>query len=186
MRLTNSEFWGMNTGIHRFFQRQLEFPVFRWLGLSGQYQDILEIGCGSGYSATLLSQLQPRSYVGIDVMPEMIELAKQWDLPNAVFLVMNASDLSHFADANQDSVVIFGILHHISAWREVPDECHRVLRHDGKRFQRFSRCLPKENENERKKASFCPINSPGSRSSLGNRWDMVGDQHGQRPSHLRG
>jgi ubiquinone/menaquinone biosynthesis C-methylase UbiE len=134
MRLTNSEFWGMNTGIRRFFQRRLEFPVFRWLGLSGQDQDILEIGCGSGYGAVLLSQLRPKSYVGIDLMPEMIELAKQRSLPNAEFLVMDAANLSDFPDASKDLVVIFGILHHIPAWREVLDECHRVLRPGGKTF----------------------------------------------------
>ena len=48
MRLTESEFRGMNTGIRRFFQLRMELPVFRWLGSSGQDQDILEIGCGSG------------------------------------------------------------------------------------------------------------------------------------------
>jgi len=57
MRLTESEFRGVNTGIRRFFQRRMELPVFRWLGLSGRDQDILEIGCGSGYGALLLSQL---------------------------------------------------------------------------------------------------------------------------------
>ena len=134
MRLTDSAFRGMNSGIRRFFQRRLEFPVFRWLGLSGRDQDILEIGCGSGYGATLLLQLQPRSYVGIDLMPEMVEMAKQRDLPNVAFLVMDASDQSHLPEANQDSVVIFGILHDIPAWRKVLDECHRVLWHDGRMF----------------------------------------------------
>lgn len=134
MRLTDSEFRGMNTRIRRFFQRRLEFPVFRWLGLSGQDQEILEIGCGSGYGAVLLSQLQPRSYVGIDLMPEMVELARQRILPNAEFLVMDASNLSHFPDASKDLVVIFGILHHIPAWRDVLEECHRVLRPGGKMF----------------------------------------------------
>ena len=49
MRLTDREFRGMNNAVRRFFQRRLEFPVFRWLGLTAQDQDVLEIGCGSGY-----------------------------------------------------------------------------------------------------------------------------------------
>ena len=134
MRLTHSKFCGTNASIRRFFQWRLESPVFRWLGLSGQDEDILDIGCGSGYGAVLLSQLQPKSYVGIDLMPEMIELAKQWALPNAEFLVMDAADLSHFPDASEDLAVIVGILHHIPSWRGVLDECHRVLRPGGKTF----------------------------------------------------
>lgn len=74
MRLTDSEFRGMNTDIRRFFQRRLEYLVFQWLGLKGADQDILEIGRGSGYGAVLLMQLEPKSYVGIDLMTEMIEL----------------------------------------------------------------------------------------------------------------
>jgi ubiquinone/menaquinone biosynthesis C-methylase UbiE len=134
MRLTDREFRGMNNAVRRFFQRRLEFPVFRWLGLRDEGQDILEIGCGSGYGAVLLSRLKPRSYVGVDLMPEMVELAKKRGLPNAEFLVVDAADLSHFADASKDVVVIFGILHHIPKWRDVLRECHRVLRPGGKLF----------------------------------------------------
>ncbi len=134
MRLTDSEFRGMNTGIRRFFQRRLEYPVFRWLGLDGKNRDILEVGCGSGYGAVLLMQLEPRSYLGIDLMPEMIALAKQRNLPRSEFLVMDAADLSPIADASKDVVVIFGILHHIPAWREVVRECCRVLRPGGMLF----------------------------------------------------
>lgn len=134
MRLTDTEFRGMNTAVRRFVQRRLEFPVFRRLGLTGRDQDILEIGCGSGYGAVLLTKFQPKSYVGIDLMPEMIELAKQRGLSSAEFLVMDAADLRHFADASKDVVVIFGILHHIPVWRRVLEECHRVLRPGGKMF----------------------------------------------------
>jgi SAM-dependent methyltransferase len=135
MRLTDREFWGMNNAVRRLFQRRLEYPVFRWLGLTDESQDILEIGCGSGYGAVLLSRLRPRSYIGIDLMPEMVELAKrQPNLPNAEFRVMDAADLSSIPDASKDTVVIFGILHHIPKWREVLRECHRVLRGEGRVF----------------------------------------------------
>lgn len=134
MRLTNSEFRGMNNAVRRFFQRRLEYPVFRRLGLKETRQDILEIGCGSGYGAVLLMRLEPKSYIGIDLMPEMIELANKRNLTNTEFLVMDASDLSRFDDASRDVVVVFGILHHIPKWRAVIRECHRVLRPGGKLF----------------------------------------------------
>ncbi len=134
MRLTDGEFRGMNTGLRRFFQRWLEFPVFRWLGLKGKNQDILEVGCGSGYGAALLMRLEPKSYLGVDLMPEMIALANQRNLPNARFLVMDAADMSSVPSVTKDVVVIFGILHHIPAWRQVIQECHRVLRAEGMLF----------------------------------------------------
>jgi SAM-dependent methyltransferase len=76
----------------------------------------LEIGCGSGYGAALLLTLNPRSYTGIDLMPEQIALAQQRQLPKARFLLQDASDLAPFADASQDTVVIFGVLRGTAKW----------------------------------------------------------------------
>ncbi|MGW8257064.1 MAG: class I SAM-dependent methyltransferase, partial [Thermoguttaceae bacterium] len=134
MRLTDGEFRGMNSALRRLFQRWLEFPVFRWLGLKGKGLDILEVGCGSGYGATLLMRLDPKSYLGVDLMPEMIALANKRNLPNAQFLIMDAADMSSIPTASKDTVVIFGILHHMPAWRQVIEECHRVLRPEGMLF----------------------------------------------------
>ncbi|MGD0384098.1 MAG: class I SAM-dependent methyltransferase [Thermoguttaceae bacterium] len=135
MRLSDQEFRAMDTPLRRFLQRRMEFPVFRLLGLRKQNQDILEIGCGNGYGAALLMRLKPKSYVGVDLMPEMIELArKQPNLVNAAFLAMDAADLSFFPDGSKDVIVIFGILHHIPQWRQVLKECHCVLKSGGRLF----------------------------------------------------
>lgn len=135
MRLVDAEFRAMNNRGRRFFHRYVEFPLFKFVGLEGEGLDILEVGCGTGYGAVLLSRLRPRSYVGIDLMPEMIDLAKkQSGLGNAAFLVMDAADMSRFPDQSKDIVVIFDILHHIPKWREVVKECHRVLKLGGKLF----------------------------------------------------
>ena len=102
MRLVDAEFHAVNSPTRRFLHRYVEFPCFKSLGLSGQNQDILEVGCGSGFGAVLLSTLQPRSYVGIDLMPEMIELAKKRPgLANAEFLVMDAAEMSRVPQSEQ-------------------------------------------------------------------------------------
>jgi SAM-dependent methyltransferase len=124
----------MNNPVRRFFQRRVEFPTFRRMGLEAGGKDVLEIGCGSGYGAVLLSSLQPRSYIGIDLMAEQIELARRIELPGAVFHIMDATDLAAFEDASKDLVVIFGILHHIPRWPQVIEEAHRVLRTGGEIF----------------------------------------------------
>jgi ubiquinone/menaquinone biosynthesis C-methylase UbiE len=134
MRLTDREFRAMNSGARRFLQRTVEFPLFRKMGLTDAQCDILEIGCGSGYGAVLLATLSPRSYVGVDIMPEQIALAQKRQLANAAFMLRDATDLSCFPDETKDIVVIFGILHHIPQWRAVIRECHRVLRQGGKVF----------------------------------------------------
>lgn len=134
MKLTEKEFKAMNDPWRQLLQRRVEFPLFQRLGLAEKNQDILEIGCGSGYGAELLLTLNPASYLGVDLMSEQIALAKKRELPNAVFKVQDASDLVAVSDNSKDVVVVFGVLHHISTWRKVLSECYRVLRTGGKVF----------------------------------------------------
>ena len=134
MRLSPIEFQAMNNAFRRWLQRTVEFPMFRSIGLVHTGQDILEIGCGSGYGAVLLASLQPKSYLGVDLMPEQIALAQERQLPNATFLVQDASDLRCCPDESKDVVVIFGVLHHIAPWREVVREAYRVLCRGGMLF----------------------------------------------------
>jgi ubiquinone/menaquinone biosynthesis C-methylase UbiE len=131
MELSRSEFRAMNNPLRRFVQKHFEFRILRAMKLSEEGQDILEIGCGSGYGAVLLSSLRPRSYVGIDLMREQVELAQRRDLPGASFAVMDATDLGAFESESKDVVVIFGILHHIPTWRCALKETYRVLRAGG-------------------------------------------------------
>jgi ubiquinone/menaquinone biosynthesis C-methylase UbiE len=141
VRLDDKEFRAMNNPVRRFFQRMFEYPMFRRLGLVERDRDILEIGCGSGFGALLLSGLSPKSYVGIDVMPEQIALTRQYGLKGYEFLVMDVSDLSRFPDGSKDIVVDFGILHHVQQWERALDECHRVLRKDGRIFMEEPRAV---------------------------------------------
>ena len=135
MRLVDAEFKVVNGATRRLLHRWVEFPLLKLIGLRGEGLDVLEVGCGSGYGATLLFTLRPRSYVGIDLMPEMIDLAlKRTDVPHADFRLMDATDMRPIPDASKDVVVIFDILHHIPRWREVLSECGRVLRPGGKLF----------------------------------------------------
>ncbi len=132
--LIDSEFRAMNSAPRRFLQRTVEFPLFQRMGLAPRDLDIIEIGCGSGYGAELLSRHSPRSYIGVDLMPEQIALAQKRQLPRAEFMVRDATDLTCFPDSTREIAVIFGILHHIPAWRAVIGECHRILRPGGHLF----------------------------------------------------
>jgi ubiquinone/menaquinone biosynthesis C-methylase UbiE len=133
MKLSTVEFLAMNTTWRRWGHKYFELPLFQHLGLDVKNKDVLEIGCGNGYGGYLLNQLKPGSYIGLDVMEEQIEIARA-HFPNYKFIVQDASDLSQFADASKDIIIIFGVLHHIPEWRKTIDEIARVLKPDGSLF----------------------------------------------------
>ena len=133
MKLSAPEFRAMQSLPRKLGQRFFEMTMFRQMGLDLQNKDVLEIGCGSGYGAYLLNQLQPKSYVGLDVMTEQLELARK-NYPQFQFLIQDAEDLSQFENESKDVVIIFGVLHHIPNWRKAIDEIHRVLKPKGSLF----------------------------------------------------
>jgi ubiquinone/menaquinone biosynthesis C-methylase UbiE len=133
MKLSDIEFRAMNTCWRKWGHKYFELPMFQKLGLNVKDKDMLEIGCGNGYGAYLLNQFGPKSYIGVDVMEEQVEIARR-NYPQYQFIVQDATDLSQFADASKDVVIIFGVLHHITEWRKVLDEIARMLKPNGELF----------------------------------------------------
>lgn len=130
--MNDREFKVMNSKTKKMFQKHFEFRKFKEFGFDGNDKVILEIGCGSGYGAYLINKsYTPKHYTGIDVMPEQINLAKNYALKNTEFMEMDATDLSFFESQSIDLVVVFGILHHIPGWRTVINEVNRVLKPNG-------------------------------------------------------
>ncbi len=133
MKLSKPEFNAMQSLPRRLGQRYFEVPLFRRMGLNVYDKDVLEIGCGSGHGVFLLSQMQPKSYVGLDVMEEQLQLARR-KYPQFNFILQDATDLSQFGPESKDVVIIFGVLHHIPNWRKTIDEIACVLKPGGKLF----------------------------------------------------
>ena len=133
MKLSDVEFRAMQSLWRKWGQTYFELPLFRYLGLNVKDKDVLEIGCGNGYGGYLLNQLGPKSYIGLDLMEEQVEIARR-KYPQYKFIIQDATDLSQFADASKDVVIIFGVLHHIPEWRKTIDEIARVLKPNGQLF----------------------------------------------------
>ncbi len=133
MKLSDIEFRAMQTWWRKWGHTHFELPLFQRLGLEVKNKDVLEIGCGNGHGGYLLNQLGTQSYIGLDVMEEQIEIARR-KYPQYQYIVQDAADLSQFADASKDVVIIFGVLHHIPEWRKTIDEIARVLKPNGQLF----------------------------------------------------
>ena len=133
MKLSDVEFRAMQTWWRKWGQTYFELPLFQRMGLDIKDKDVLEIGCGNGYGGYLLNQLGPKSYIGLDLMEEQVEIARR-KYSQYTYIVQDATDLSQFADASKDVVIIFGVLHHIPKWRKVLDEIARVLKPTGQLF----------------------------------------------------
>ena len=133
MKLSDIEFRAMNTSWRRWGQKHFELPLFQQLGLDVEGKDVLEIGCGNGHGGYLLNQLQPKSYIGLDVMEAQIDIARR-NYPQYQFILQDATNLGQFENGSKDVVIIFGVLHHIPEWRKVIDEIARVLKPNGSLF----------------------------------------------------
>jgi ubiquinone/menaquinone biosynthesis C-methylase UbiE len=125
----------MKSRPREFIARRVEYRAFERFGFDPAGRDVLELGCGSGYAAHLISLQNPKSYSGVDIMEEQIALANRRALPeNFIFIVGDAADLSSFEDSSKDDVIIFGALHHIPVWKKVVREARRVLKPGGRFF----------------------------------------------------
>ena len=131
MKLSKKEFDAMQMGWRKWYIEKAELKTFKKFGLVLRDADILEVGCGNGYAASLITAENPHSYTGLDVMPEQLEIARERGLQNAVFIEGSADDLSRFPAQSFDAILDFCILHHVEGWRTFFDESRRVLKDGG-------------------------------------------------------
>ena len=71
---------------------------------------ILEIGCGPG---TIVRYLPPSEYLGFDLSPSYIELARR-RFPKAHFVCERVSQFSLAKEQSFDVVLALGIVHHLA------------------------------------------------------------------------
>lgn len=134
MKLNKQEFKGMNTPFRWWCQKNIEFEIFKQhlkkCNINLKNTVILDVGCGSGLSTSLISQeFTPSRLVAFDFMPEQVELAKNKNI-QADFFVGDAANINLPSSAF-DAVFVMGVLHHIPEWKKALQEIYRVLKKDG-------------------------------------------------------
>jgi ubiquinone/menaquinone biosynthesis C-methylase UbiE len=124
----------VNSPVRRYVQ-QLEGNFFKKLTALAPGGKCLEIGCGCGVGAKIVSQLfAPASIHALDIDEEMLRSAdkkrKHWNNVPLHLLAADAQELP-FPDHSFDAVFNYGIIHHLENWQKGVTEIARVLKEGG-------------------------------------------------------
>ena len=118
--------------VKRYKGRDWHVPTVAKFG-SYRGKDVLEIGCGIATDGLEFAK-NGANYVGVDLTPHSIELAKErfglFGMPGR-FEIVNAEQGLPFPDCSFDHVYSFGVIHHSPSPDKIVKEIHRVLRKGG-------------------------------------------------------
>lgn len=133
MKLNAIERAAMNNPIRAAHQHLREAAWFRRLAggdLAGQ--DVLEVGCGRGVGAeVILDRLHASRVTAFDLDESMVEVARRRLHDRPVSLSVGDACEIKQPTASQDTVMDFGIIHHVPQWQQAIAEITRVLRPGG-------------------------------------------------------
>ena len=134
MKLNTIERLAMNNPVRAAHQHHREATWLRDLAgasLAGQY--VLEVGCGRGVGVeVLLDRLAAEHVAAFDLDEAMIDKAQRrlHARPGVELRVGDACEIEQ-PDASIDTVVEFGVIHHVPEWRRALAEIARVLKPGG-------------------------------------------------------
>lgn len=133
MKLNSIERAAVNNAVRAAHQHRREAAWFRRLAggaLSGQH--VLEIGCGRGVGAeVILDRLGAERVTAFDLDDSMVELARRRLHARPVSLSVGDVCAIEQSSGTIDTVVDFGIIHHVPQWQDSIAEIARVLRPGG-------------------------------------------------------
>lgn len=96
-----------------------------------QFTNLLDAGCGTAPMLSLLTKEYPdKHYVGLDLTPEMIKVAKEKNLPNTEFVVGDCENLP-FEPERFDIVINSQSFHHYPNPQNFFNSVSKVLKKGG-------------------------------------------------------
>ena len=133
MKLNSIERAAVNNPVRAAHQHHREAAWFRRLAggsLAGQH--VLEVGCGRGVgSEVLLDRLGAERVTAFDLDDSMVELARKRLHGRPVELSVGDACAIEQPAGSVDTVVDFGIIHHVPDWQQAIAEIARVVRPGG-------------------------------------------------------
>ena len=101
----------------KIYYRPLICPFNELLAFAGEYDSILDIGCGNGQFIYLLSEvIKPRRIIGIDISEKIIARAKEYlkDIKK-IPIILDSYDVLNLPDIFNDVSLVYliDVLHHI-------------------------------------------------------------------------
>jgi len=131
MKVSFLERLWVNSPVRKFVQWQ-EARFFKNIGSLAPGGKCLEIGCGCGVGAQLISRsFSPASVHALDIDMDMLLAAKRkstsWENVPLHLMAGDAQELP-FPDRTFDAVFNYGIIHHLENWQKGVTEIARVLK----------------------------------------------------------
>lgn len=97
-----------------------------------KFNDVLDCGCGTGPMIQLLHDKYPdKHYVGLDLTPEMINVANAKKLSNTEFVVGDSENLP-FEENSFDAIICSNSFHHYPNPQNFFNSAYCVLRKGGR------------------------------------------------------
>ncbi|MEK7157863.1 MAG: class I SAM-dependent methyltransferase [Patescibacteria group bacterium] len=98
-----------------------------------QNDQILDVACGNGFFTREFFK-KGGKVKGIDISPELIEIAKKNSPKEIEYFVLPADNLEVIKDKSIDKIVMILVMQNIENVGGVFNECNRVLKNGGKIF----------------------------------------------------
>jgi SAM-dependent methyltransferase len=125
------EFLRPDDGLLAFQTVASHLARYYFAALFSQGCYVLDVACGSGYGASLMSAWGARRVVGVDVNWVALSCAKQYFGRSAAYIRADATNLP-FAPKTFDLTVSLETIEHLHEPRRFLEEVVRTLRDDGR------------------------------------------------------
>lgn len=132
MLINRVEFLLVNNLLRAHIQDKLEAKRLRELSSLPPDKVVLEIGCGNDTGTKLIKKyFSSREIYAVDLDERMINLAKEGNTDTLIYFEVGDASSLRYKSNQFDAIFDFGIIHHISLWRDCLKELKRVLKPGG-------------------------------------------------------